>query len=71
MAHFFYFVVEQVLLQGTFHGPLAYELEYPLAPIFTRRRAPTTGEVEAGLRAVRERSFYRNTYSMVGARCSF
>ncbi|KAI0314190.1 hypothetical protein OF83DRAFT_1174969 [Amylostereum chailletii] len=54
----------EVRLQSTFHGPLAYELEEPLPPIFTRVRARSAGEVEAGSAPQTERSFYRNTYAM-------
>ncbi|KAI0043677.1 hypothetical protein FA95DRAFT_362760 [Auriscalpium vulgare] len=52
----------EVLLQSTFHGPLAYNLEYP--PIFTRRCVPTSAEAEAGVGTRYEHSFYRNSYSM-------
>lgn len=55
-------------MQSTFHGPLAYELVYPLPPIFTRMRPPTAAEAEDGLSLRKERSFYRNTYSMVRVR---
>ncbi|KAI0063275.1 hypothetical protein BV25DRAFT_1824327 [Artomyces pyxidatus] len=54
----------EVLLQSTFHGPLAYNLDYPLPPIFTRTRVPTSAEEEAGVGSRAEHSFYRNTYSM-------
>jgi len=57
----------QVALQGTFHGPLAYSLEGHVYPIFTRLRMPTPEEVEAGLGSRHERSFYRNSFSMVSA----
>jgi hypothetical protein len=55
-----------VLLQTTFHGPLGYILVLPLPPIFTRMRTATDDEAaESGSRQMRkERSFYRNTYSM-------
>ena len=52
-------------LQSTFHGPLAYPLEGHKYPIFTRVRVPTPEEVEAGLVSRHERSFYRNSFSMV------
>jgi hypothetical protein len=55
----------QVALQSTFHGPLAYPLEGHVYPIFTRLRIPTTEEVEAGMGPRHERSFYRNSFSMV------
>jgi len=54
----------EVALQSTFHGPLAYPLEGQRYPIFTRLRVPTPEEVEAGLGSRRERSFYRNSFSM-------
>ncbi|THH17283.1 hypothetical protein EW146_g3496 [Bondarzewia mesenterica] len=54
----------EVLLQTTFHGSLAYDLDYPLPPIFTRLRPRTPAEVEAGIGYRTERSFYRNTYAM-------
>ncbi|KAH9964932.1 hypothetical protein BC827DRAFT_1259472 [Russula dissimulans] len=55
----------EVALQGTFHGPLAYSLEGHVYPIFTRLRIPTPEEVEAGLGSRHERSFYRNSFSML------
>ncbi|KAI0270733.1 hypothetical protein BC834DRAFT_922582 [Gloeopeniophorella convolvens] len=56
----------EVALQSTFHGPLAHPLDGHVYPIFTRFRAPTPDEAEAGLTASHhhERSFYRNSYSM-------
>jgi len=54
----------EVALQRTFHGPLAYPLDGHVYPIFTRLRMPTPEEVEAGFGARRERSFYRNSFSM-------
>ena len=62
-------IVMQLYLQWLFHRPLNYPAPYPARPIFTRVRPPTASEVEAGLAAhdslVPERSFYKNTYSMV------
>jgi hypothetical protein len=55
----------QVALQSTFHGPLVHPLEGHVYPIFTRLRMPTTEQVEAGLGSRHERSFYRNSFSMV------
>ena len=55
----------QVALQSTFHGPLAYPLEGHRYPIFTHLRVLTPEEVEAGLGSRHERSFYRNSFSMV------
>ena len=55
----------QVGLQSTFHGPLVYALEGHVYPIFTRFRMPTAEEVEAGMGSRHERSFYRNSFSMV------
>jgi hypothetical protein len=55
----------QIALQSTFHGPLAYSLHDYEFPIFTRLRMPTPEEVEAGLGIRHERSFYRNSFSMV------
>ncbi|TRM68010.1 hypothetical protein BD626DRAFT_480546 [Schizophyllum amplum] len=58
----------ELFLQWHFHRPLNYPAPYPVRPIFTRMRSPTSSEVEAGLAAhdslVPERSFYKNTYSM-------
>ncbi|KAA1474082.1 hypothetical protein DENSPDRAFT_840620 [Dentipellis sp. KUC8613] len=54
----------EVLLQSKFHGPLAYDLVYPLPPIFSRIRPSTSVEIEAGVGTRYERSFYRNSYSM-------
>ena len=55
----------EIALQSTFHGPLAYSLHDLEFPIFTRLRMPTPEEVEAGLGIRHERSFYRNSFSMV------
>jgi hypothetical protein len=55
----------QIALQSTFHGPLAYSLHDYEFPIFTRLRMPTPEEVETGLGIRPERSFYRNSFSMV------
>ena len=57
----------ELALQTTFHGPLSYPLPHPPLPIFTRMRAPTPAQLEAGVPAtllVQETSFYRNTYAM-------
>ena len=57
----------ELALQTTFHGPLSYPLPQPPLPIFTRTRAPTPAQLEAGVPAtllVQETSFYRNTYAM-------
>ncbi len=55
----------QVALQSTFHGPLVYALEGHVYPIFSRLRMPTAEEVEVGMVSRHERSFYRNSFSMV------
>jgi hypothetical protein len=55
----------QVALQNTFHSPLVYALEGHVYPIFTRLRMPSAEEVEAGMGSRHERSFYRNSFSMV------
>jgi hypothetical protein len=55
----------QIALQSTFHGPLAYSPHDHEFPIFTRLRMPTPEDVEAGLGIRNERSFYRNSFSMV------
>ncbi|KAL6299739.1 hypothetical protein BKA93DRAFT_829618 [Sparassis latifolia] len=56
----------ELALQTTFHGPLAYPPPHPPLTIFTRTRAPTLAEAEAGLAPgpVRDHSFYRNAYAM-------
>ncbi|KAJ3524911.1 hypothetical protein NM688_g8482 [Phlebia brevispora] len=54
----------ELSLQTTFHGPLAFPVPYPPHPIFTRTHIPTAAELEAGLGPSKERSFYRNAYSM-------
>ncbi|KIM75745.1 hypothetical protein PILCRDRAFT_78548, partial [Piloderma croceum F 1598] len=55
----------ELALQSTFHSPLAYAAPYPPRPIFTRLRAPTASEIEAGLDSTTyETSFYKNAYSM-------
>ncbi|KAI0633486.1 hypothetical protein C8Q77DRAFT_1217873 [Trametes polyzona] len=57
----------ELALQTTFHGPLAYTIPWPPAPIFTRMRAPSAAQIEAGTPAnvlVPEGSFYRNAYAM-------
>ncbi|KAF8624622.1 hypothetical protein AX15_005777 [Amanita polypyramis BW_CC] len=54
----------ELALQSRFHSPLAYPPPYPPRPIFTRTRPPTAVELEMGLTAIAETSFYRNTYSM-------
>ena len=57
----------ELALQTTFHGPLSYPVPSPPLPIFTRTRAPTPAQLEAGVRpsaVVRETSFYRNAYAM-------
>ncbi|KAF8321509.1 hypothetical protein F5887DRAFT_1066133 [Amanita rubescens] len=54
----------ELALQSSFHSPLAYPPPYPPRPIFTRSRPPTPTELESGLTAVPEASFYKNTYSM-------
>ncbi|KAH9859008.1 hypothetical protein C2E23DRAFT_864768 [Lenzites betulinus] len=58
----------ELALQATFHGPLAYAIPWPPMPIFTRTRAPTAAQVEAGTApagaGVPEGSFYKNAYAM-------
>ncbi|CCM03892.1 uncharacterized protein FIBRA_06043 [Fibroporia radiculosa] len=54
----------ELALQTTFHGPLAYSRPNPPLPIFVRLRAPTPAEIELGLTAIPEKSFYRNAYAM-------
>ncbi|KAI0769405.1 hypothetical protein BD413DRAFT_604979 [Trametes elegans] len=57
----------ELALQTTFHGPLAYPIPWPPMPIFTRMRAPTAAQIEAGVPAntvVPEGSFYKNSYAM-------
>ncbi|KAI0358727.1 hypothetical protein OH77DRAFT_1421161 [Trametes cingulata] len=57
----------ELALQTTFHGPLAYPIPWPPMPIFTRMRAPTAAQIEAGVPAnvlVPEGSFYKNAYAM-------
>ncbi|PCH35975.1 hypothetical protein WOLCODRAFT_126472 [Wolfiporia cocos MD-104 SS10] len=54
----------ELVLQVTFHGPLAYPISNPPLPIFVRRRPPTAAEIEDGLDYVVETSFYRNAYAM-------
>ncbi|KAH8977217.1 hypothetical protein EDB86DRAFT_1277228 [Lactarius hatsudake] len=61
----------EIALQSTFHGPLAYSLHGHEYPIFTRLRMPTSDEVEAGLGIRNERSFYRNSFSMLRTRPSY
>ena len=62
----------ELALQTRFHSPLlVHPTPYPPRPVFTRYREPTTTELETGRPSltrsgmVRERSFYKNTYSMV------
>ncbi|TBU24655.1 hypothetical protein BD311DRAFT_867991 [Dichomitus squalens] len=57
----------ELALQTTYHGPLSHPLPHPPLPIFTRTRAPTASQIEAGVPAsalVPETSFYRNAYAM-------
>ncbi|KAI0829756.1 hypothetical protein BC628DRAFT_1358572 [Trametes gibbosa] len=57
----------ELSMQSTFHGPLAYSIPWPPMPIFTRTRAPTAAQIEAGVSAstlVPEGSFYKNSYAM-------
>ncbi|KAI0674901.1 hypothetical protein C8Q78DRAFT_1066804 [Trametes maxima] len=57
----------ELALQTRFHTPLAHTLPWPPLPIFTRTRAPTAAQLEAGVPAgalVPEGSFYRNAYAL-------
>ncbi|KAG2016504.1 hypothetical protein CC2G_009668 [Coprinopsis cinerea AmutBmut pab1-1] len=64
------FARAELELQTQFHSPLSYPTPYPPRPIFTRYRELTAQEIESGrmpyLRTglVKERSFYKNAYSM-------
>lgn len=58
----------QIALQTTFHGPLIVNPNYVPPPIFTRVRLPSSPQAElgqGGSTPIRERSFYKNTYTMV------
>jgi len=64
------FARAELALQTDFQSPLSYPAPYPPRPIFRRYRQLTTEEIESGrlpsshTGMVRERSFYKNAYSM-------